>query len=234
MKISCLVSAVFLFALVSARAEFEFPQSVPVVIMDQELSLTVPDFRPVGWSHDGKLAWIEVVHIEGRGGEDVKYVIFDAVEDVIVWSLLDNSSWEEAEQESVVEVSWKRMRSEFSEHLVAHDIEHHEGMEIRPFPMSTSGETYRSEVQIGEEAEPAFYDFVGWYSVTVSRDGHGNKRITFVEEVTALGVWVLGYIQSPFESRIAVVVAKEIAGWEGPPNRIDLVMYGCNLLVGFR
>ena len=38
---------------------------------------------------------------------------------------------------------------------------------------------------------------------------------------------------SPFDSRIAVVVAEEIAGWEGPPNRIDLLLYGCDLVAGF-
>ena len=202
--------------------------------MDQGLPLVVPEFRPVGWSHEGKLAWIEVTHIEGRGGDDITYLIFDAVEDVVVWLLIDNNSWEEAKHESALEISWKRTRSEFLTQLVAHNIERQDGMEIRPFPIIASGGTYHGEVHIAEETEPKFYDTVGSYFVTVAREGHGSKRVTSVEDVTALGVHVVGYIQSPFESLIAVVVAEEIAGWEGPPNRIDLLMYGCNLTVGFR
>lgn len=107
-------------------------------------------------------------------------------------------------------------------------------MAILPFPFLSSGETYDVELQVGEEPEPAFYDDVGSYTVTVTRSGHGSKRITTQDEITALGIHVVGYIESPFEARIAVVVAEVIAGWEGPPNRIDLNMYGCNLLTGFR
>ena len=56
--------------------------------MNDEAVLVVPEFSPIGWSNDGKLAWIEVLHIEGRGGDDISYVILDTIENVVEWSFL--------------------------------------------------------------------------------------------------------------------------------------------------
>lgn len=104
----------FIVAVGALSDDIDIPIPEPVEL-GSESSLVIPDFRPVGWSQDGKLAWVEVLHVEGRGGDDVTYVIFDAVEDSVVWSNRDKSSWEQAEDESVLEISWELMGGEFTQ-----------------------------------------------------------------------------------------------------------------------
>ena len=82
-----ILSTIFVVSVSLAGDDIDIPQIVHMQ-MNDEAVLVVPEFSPIGWSNDGKLAWIEVLHIEGRGGDDISYVILDTIENVVEWSFL--------------------------------------------------------------------------------------------------------------------------------------------------
>ena len=75
-------------------------------------------------------------------------------------------------------------------------------------------------------------DFVSEHRLEASEEG-GNKKIilkhTFGKYDLVIATQALGYFQSPFEDRVAVVDGFEKRGYEGPPNVLKLKVVGCNL-----
>jgi hypothetical protein len=58
----------------------------------------------------------------------------------------------------------------------------------------------------------------------------GSKRLTELEmEIETYGIGALGYLPSPLERRVAVVLYQDARGWEGPPNTIRLHVTGADL-----
>lgn len=59
---------------------FDFP--VAIEISDD---IWITQFAPIGWSEDGKVAFMTYDLVDGRGGLIAKITIFDTVEDRVVW-----------------------------------------------------------------------------------------------------------------------------------------------------
>jgi hypothetical protein len=49
-----------------------------------------------------------------------------------------------------------------------------------------------------------------------------------------LYVGTVGYLKSPFEPRIAVILMEIFRGWEGPPNTGSVKIAGASLATGFK
>ena len=67
-------------------------------------------FRPFGWSRDGKFAWLESRDIDGRGGTVYTYTVYDAVEDTAAFTLSDDSFDWRTDVDATVEESWQEKR----------------------------------------------------------------------------------------------------------------------------
>jgi hypothetical protein len=47
-------------------------------------------------------------------------------------------------------------------------------------------------------------------------------------------VGMVGYVKSPFEPRVAVILMEIYRGWEGPPNTGNVKIVGADLVSGFK
>ena len=70
------------------------------------------------------------------------------------------------------------------------------------------------------------------YEVVLSSRSRGSKAVTTKDGVGAAKVWIDGYIRSPLEPRILVVVSVRTRAFEG--YEVALYFYGAHLGLGFR
>ena len=115
----------------------------------------------LGWSKDGKLAFIENRGIDGRGGHDLHFTIQDMVEDVNV-----------------------------------------------------------------------FYKRINWYDDdNIAIKNNKYKLLSKIENKMCDYVMPTAFIKSPYEDRIALIVANAEYVFEG--REVFINFYGCNLESGF-
>ena len=197
-----------------------------------------PVLRLWGWSADGKVAWSTASMVAGRGGAVVRYVIQSMKTDEVVWSLDDDTyNWgnegAEADGKSLDEIaalSFDKNKETIAAELGKHTIKG-EKNSLEAFPLEWSGETYTPALSIEDEEEPEFWDKIAGYTLFLAKKGGKIKKLASFDEVIANEVHVCGYTSSPFEERVAVIVAEERFVFEGTELFYSLV--GCDMTRGF-
>jgi hypothetical protein len=191
-------------------------------------------FRPFGWSRDGKFAWLESRDIDGRGGTVYTYTVYDAVEDAVVFTLSDDSFDWGTDVDATVEESWKRSADEVSAAMEKYGIVQAADIVVSAFPLLRSGDRYTASLKVRNDpsGDESADDRVQAYALTLSSRNRGSKLITSKDKVGAAQVWIDGYIPSPLEPRILIVVSEQKRAFEGYEE--DLSFYGAHLGLGFR
>lgn len=203
------------------------------------------EIRPIGWSRDGKFAFLRIVTPEFKGTSIYEYRVFDAMRDQVAFSLDDDvDSWtreEMTDQRGGVDVSWDRVGDQVSASLEELGIEQTESIELVRFPAPNGPERLGCYLTITTEEDPydaspygasPYPDNIASYAVTLTSDMRGEKRVTLQEEVYAVSAWVEGFLRSPFENRILVIVSEKMMGFEMTPS-MSYRFYGSHLDVGF-
>jgi hypothetical protein len=191
-------------------------------------------FCPFGWSADGKFAWMESRDIDGRGGTIYTYVVYDTVEDATVYSRFDDSFDWGTEETPTPEESWKRCASDVSAALAESGILQAADITVQPFPLRRAGDTYTASLAVKNDPQRDGYDEqrVQSYVLRMKSAARGSKTVTSREQVGAAKVRIAGYILSPAEPRVLVVVSTLTRAFEGYEE--TLYFYGAHLGVGFR
>jgi len=190
-------------------------------------------FRPFGWSADGKFAWLESRDVEGRGGTTYTYTIYDAVEDSVVYRHVDDSfDWGTNVDASEAE-SWARSGDEVSDALAKSGIDQ-EDVRVSAFPLTRAADRYTASLKVQNYPDSAEGDDhrVFIYILTLTSSSRGAKVVTRKTNVDAATAEIAGYILSPKEPRILVVVSESKRAFEGYEQ--DLYFYGAHLAVGFK
>lgn len=191
-------------------------------------------FRPFGWSADGKFAWLMSRDIDGRGGTVYTYVIYDAVEDSVVYKHADDSFDWGTDVDATEEESWNRSGAEVSAALGKFGIIQAGGIQVMAFPLQRSGDRYEASLAVQDYPDSSEGDEqrVSIYILTLASRNRGSKVVTRKTNVDAAGAEIAGYIPSPSEPRILVVVSESKRAFEGYEQ--NLFFYGAHLGVGFR
>jgi hypothetical protein len=194
----------------------------------------VSQFRPFGWSADGTFAWLESRDIDGRGGTVYTYIVYDAVEDAVVFTHSDDSFDWGTDVEATEEESWKRSGDEVSAALTKYAIVQSRGITMEAFPLQRAGDSYTASLKVRNDpsAEEGDDQIVQSYSVILSSRSRGSKVVTTADQVKASKVWIEGYILSPLEPRILMVVSVRNRAFEG--YETSHFFYGAHLGLGFR
>lgn len=231
-----------LFALaaldVSAQTSYRLPEAVQVPGADRLGARLLEELRPFGWSRDGKLAYLSVEEVDGRGGTIFTYRVVDAVTDRELFVFEDDSfEWPEGSGEAETprpEHSWRRVGAEVSAALARFGIVEGSASQILRFPADLPAGTFSADVitLLEKDPEEPAFDRLDAYEVWVRRPGVASKRITAQADVFAVNATVLGYIASPFEPRLFVLVGEERYVFEG--TAIAFRFFGSSLAAGFR
>jgi hypothetical protein len=204
------------------------------------------NFYPIGWSKDGNFAYYVEPVDEACGCYFAKLFILDLKSDKVLWKFEHEGDSIEEEQKAGKPYSlvtlWRANRKLFSDKLREHGIEPQGRNLLLSFPASYKGDILMADLKtkekegLGEDAN--LYGVVGKLTLQLNSKRSGKKTVldyTYPEgEALPLYVGAVGYVQSPFEPRIAVILMEIYRGYEGPPNTGTVKIVGANLETGFK
>ncbi|MCF6241845.1 MAG: hypothetical protein L3J74_10940 [Bacteroidales bacterium] len=201
--------------------------------LDKSDDFLVDKFYPIGWSKDGKFAYITEPADEGSGLYLFELVVFDAVNNKNVWS------WKpEEREEGSLSSTWKNNYALFKKKLNEYQIEQEDNIELKKGKTSFKGNEYQIVLDTKTETDPDFgFDMIKEIKITINSPELGTKEIyqSKTDEYSMyIGAFVPGYILSPYNGRIVVLCQLEQAGYEGPPNIVFFQLIGSDLLLGFK
>jgi hypothetical protein len=206
----------------------------------------VPEgFYPIGWSKDGKFAYYLEPVDEACDCYFAKLFIVDLKSDKVLWSFDYNSeSIDDAKQAKkpyTLATLWQDKRELFSGKLKEYAIQPQGRFAVQPFPINYGGDQLTADLTLkekeGANAEDArLYGVINKATLQLISKHNGKKTISEMAytEAMPLDVKVLGYLQSPFEPRIAVILLEAYRGYEGPPHVGAVKVAGASLTGGFK
>lgn len=202
--------------------------------------LIIEHFYPVGWSKDGKFAYL----VE-PGGEDcdcylARLVVQDLKTDKILWEHKhEGESADTGGPKDTLNSFWRKNQQLFSRKLSEYGIE-----AVKPFVLlkpeiSFRGDLIAPQLRIEKDAASASAGQIS--KVILQVDSKLKGRKTVYEQRYALESYgslidakVLGHLKSPFEPLIAFIMIEVHWGWEGPPHTTSTRVVGSSLLNGFK
>ena len=190
----------------------------------------IPNVRVWGWSKNGKVAYSIERKVEGRGGQEIDFIILDLITDNPVFELkMDSFDNNDVEDEAL----YNMYRAAISNALKTNNIINQKTVFL-PFPFTRNKTRYDSQIINTEyiKSDFAFSFVVSEYTVLVTANDKRKITGNFAPVNSLTGyVYICGYIVSPYENRALVVVAEEHWGHEG--TELTFRLSGCNLGVGF-
>jgi hypothetical protein len=204
----------------------------------------IESFYPIGWSKDGKFAYYVEPVDEACGCYFAKLLILDLKTDKVLWEFkYDSEDLEDAKKAGrpySLNSLWQVNRKLFSDKLKENGIVPQVRFNLLEFPINYRGDRLTAHLQTKEkedaDAEARLYGVINRATLQISSKRNGKKTILDQPYLdgSPLYVGVVGYVKSPFEPRIAVVLTQIYRGYEGPPHVGELKIVGASLETGFK
>lgn len=223
----------------------------------------INEIFPIGWSSDGKFAYIEYKIANGKPVIAYKLIIQDLVSDKIIW---DSDYFDLFDLWNPYTKEEKKEYEKADSFLIEHNL-HYESPEfyflynieelgsalkqfniiqsnsitLKIFPTEFENNTLESRRVIIEKRDESetydetfFYQFYS-YVIEVSKSSVGKKIIHSEEIVNneTFDTQVIGFFQSPFENRIAVILGTYQWSHHTGHN-ISFKFIGCDLNYGYK
>ena len=193
-------------------------------------------FYPIGWSKDGKFAYVIEPADEAAGLYFFKLRIQSMISDKILYE------WELDPDEGIetgsVKQMWKENQMEFAAKLNEHKIIPQNDIKLLGTEFNTEEGKFKVTIENKMETDPDFgFEVVKTTNIDIKASELGTKRIYSYTEKDynqCLGRIVQGVIKSPYEKRVAVLVKEELRGYEGPPNVVREFLVGADLERSFK
>lgn len=200
------------------------------------MTLLVEKFHPIGWSKDGKFAYFLEPPDEACGCYFAKVVIQDLRSDKILWQYDYEGDPEKTES---INTFWRTHGKMISEKLRAHDIVPVKGGVFSGRRINFGGDLLTPKLKIKKDKDSNAFGQIS--NVTLElRSQRKGKKIVYEQHYplddygALLDADVLGFLQSPFEARGALLVIEIERGWEGPPHVTRTRVVGTSLVTGFQ
>lgn len=215
----------------SENYQYSIPEELKYGQMSAEF--LYDKFFPIGWSKDGKFAYITEPADEGSGYYWFEIVIIDIVNNKISWS------WKPAEsEEGDFEKVWKDNYELFKRQLTEAEIIQQTNFELKSTKTSYKGNDYEFVLDVKNEIDQDFgFEVVKEIDLKIISTQLGQKSLIKQKEEDyprVIGAIIPGYLMCPFDDRIVVIYKKDRIGYEGPPNVVYFRLIGSDLIRGFK
>lgn len=196
---------------------------------------------PLGWSQDGKFAYLIEEVDEAVINLTLHFIIQDMETDEQLvkdtFKASDQADYREEKGQYTVKKVWATHQEKYNKWITEYQVSAGNGTLFYPLTETKADWPYRFTSADKKQRNDMFdLDFISEHQLRITQHGVGKKTIlkhTFGKYDLALATKVIGYFKSPFEERIAVVDALEKRGYEGPPNVLKIMLVGCKLGEGF-
>jgi hypothetical protein len=183
-----------------------------------------------GWSRNGKAAYTVEKEQDGRGGSITTAVLFDLVDNVVLWEQ-EIDSIDMTGNKETKPADYNRFYRNFRKVCIRNDIEFVQA-EFKELPIRHNNQTFKVVIEIVEEEETELRLLDRIDSYTVSLENRGKRKtVEEKNDVWAFHVVPCGYFLSPYEDRALLVTGERVLGFED----VDINFYfiGCDLSYGF-
>jgi hypothetical protein len=194
------------------------------------------NFYPVGWSKDGKFAYYVEPVDEACDCYFAKLLIVDLKTDAIVWHFdyTSEDPDESAKKPRSLTDLWNANRKLFSAKLAENNIEPNRAFSVLPFPISYKNDRLTPTLTFERKPmseEDRIYGDVNRVSVRVTSKLNGKKLVfdQSYPQAKPLYVGMVGYLKSPHEPRVAIILVEIYRGYEGPPHVGEVRIVGTSL-----
>lgn len=200
------------------------------------MTLLVEKFYPIGWSKDGKFAYLTEPADEACGCYYAKVVIQDLRSDTILWQYDYEGDSEKTE---TINTFWRAQAKMISAQLRAHNIVAARSFAFSGTRINSGGDLLIPKLKIKKDKESNAFGQISEVTVELSSQRKGQKtvyekRYPLADYGSLLDADVLGFLPSPFEARGALLVIEVQRGWEGPPHTTYTLVVGTSLQTGFQ
>ncbi len=193
------------------------PGGVPPLALVDELFV-------LGWSRANKLAYLERRSMPAQP-EVNRFQIIDLVEDRVVF-VKEWPSWGSGVSK---ESWWADHEDEFSDLFLRFQLTPVDA-QLGLFPLILDNEFYTLVLRTTLSQTDS--SWIERLEVVVNSSGRGIKTVR-----DEIGYWrwaaVLGFLPSPFENRLALVLLVQPAGWLGTTQPLRFQVSGLSLKAGF-
>jgi hypothetical protein len=192
-----------------------------------------PIVRIFGWSKDGKLCYSIQRNIEGRGGVITSYIIQDLITDSFLWRHDDDSfKWETEinDIDSIAETSYNNNQKIIESFCSNYKIILDESILSNVDTLQSKGITIKLNITTNKKDSLGFNNVS--YEIIAKRNDNKQKVIASRKNITADNVYICGYMNSPYENRIALIIAEEKYVFEG--NELFYSIVGCLTDAGYK
>jgi hypothetical protein len=187
----------------------------------------ISDLRFWGWSKNSNVAYTINMNLEPMEGSRFTAVIFNTIDDTILWRSSINSynflgNYNEVFNDLIDNFKIKALQNgiEFTK------------ADFKSLPIRHNNQTVNIIVETKTvELHDSEYIGIGSYKIIAEIDG---RRKTVHEKILVMpaeDVKIYGYFISPFEDRVLIVAGEYVYGFEGYDVRYVLI--GCHLSIGF-
>lgn len=207
--------------------------------LDFEPMYTWSEIKILGWSSDSKIAYSDKKYMDGRGGIITTVVIFDLVNDKILWeNALDSEDYGGYDDNIIYDNAFNNFIMNFIDICGINKIEFLK-TEFLKSPIIHNNQTVNITVDKKEKSDDdweedmsSIFGNIGSYKI-IAENQIGKKIIHEKSfRLAAVNVVVCGYFISPFEDRALIVIGEYVRVFEGCD--IEYKFIGCHLSNGFR
>jgi len=184
-------------------------------------------FYPIGWSADGKFAYISLFddHGDAYGYINCQVIVVDAGRNEIAWSCSPPDT--ENPSDTPFRKIWHQNQAEIEENLKRFAIVQ-DSFYYQDFPIFNGSDT------VDYAIDTTMADMYGWELIDslkfILRSAKkGDQALLAKADYAALGVSVPGFLKNPRGPEIVIPLIAVYLGWEGPPNTTSLVVLGGKL-----
>lgn len=203
-------------------------------------------FYPIGWSENGKFAWITEPADEACGCYFFSIEVMDLATNQVLWrwdteineSELYDSTNIDYSSESWLNYVWNNNYELFKSKLLEHKIIPRIDFKLEPFPIISDHQEYNvSWFTKKNDKTDVFseeYGSIGAFQVDITNSEFGRKTIAKKTlDFPLMDFQVSGAIKSSFGSHILVIYNETTRGYEGPPHVTSFELIGSDIHSGF-
>lgn len=184
----------------------------------------------IGWSKSGNAAYSTIRYVDAKATYDIDIIIQDMQSD----SVLTYLSYEEPEswKPAMFQIMKKHAKTIKPALKKAGIVEDH--VTFVTFPYTQRGATYTIEIE-EECSQEEIYGFTFLKSQQIYFLKDGTKKLVCSRKNEGLcgTTDVIGFIPSPFEQRVALIITYTVPGYEGPPMETSYNLVGVHLQARF-
>ncbi len=193
----------------------------------------VDKFYPIGWSKEGHFAFITEFADEGIGTYMFRIEIINLVNDKVEWW------WEsEPDEDNYRDDNWNDNYEMIKEKLNNYGIIQKKNMEIGNVFFNYKGKEFNIKLDTKTEVDRDYgFDVIVGTKISLQSPQLGSKKVYEYKEKDysmILSQLIAGYLMSPYEDRILIILKNERWGWEGIPSVVYFSLTGSNLTTGFK